>query len=84
MVGTYDILKRSFQVWHTCLSSCQPNFDTEKMMFFRYDNEHTLQPDHHVVVMQSNVDVNKINSNFQVFSKLQRLHCLTCGKSGPQ
>ena len=25
LVGTLDILIRSFQVWHTCLSSCQPN-----------------------------------------------------------
>ena len=26
LIGTLDILKRSFQVWHTCLSSSQSNF----------------------------------------------------------
>ena len=43
-----------------------------------------LQPYYHIVVIHSNVDVNRISSNFQVFSGPQRLHCLKSGQNGPQ
>ena len=80
MVGNLDTLKRSFEVWHTCLSSCQPNFTSG--CFLAMITNHVLQPNHHIVVKQSNADVNQINSNFQVFSRLPRLHCLKGSQSG--
>ena len=85
MVGTLDTLKRSFQVWHTCLSSCQPNFTSGcSLGSLGMITNHVLQSDYHIEVMQSNVDLNQINSNFQVFSTLQRLHCVKGNQSGLQ
>ena len=62
MVGTLDILKRSFQIWHTSL------FFLSLKIYFgvfpRYDiliANHISQPYYQIVAMQSNVDINPIN-----------------------
>ena len=61
---------------------CQANFTSG--FFLSMITNHVLQPDYHIVVMQFNVDVNQINSDFQVFSTLQCLHCLKSSRNGPQ
>ena len=82
MVGTLNTLKRSFQVWHNCLSSCQPNITSG--CFLGMIANHVLQPDYYIVILQSNVDVNQIKSSIQVSSPLQRLRCLKGSESGPR
>ena len=50
----------------SCLSSCQPNFTSG--CFLGMITNDVLQLDYHIIVMQSSVDVNQINGDFQVFS----------------
>ena len=47
MVGTLDTLKRSVQVGHTCLFSCQPNFTSG--CFLDTITNRVIQPDYHIV-----------------------------------
>ena len=49
-----------------------------------YDNKTRFSTFYQTVVMQSDVDMNQINSNFQVFSRPQQLHCLSGSQIGPQ
>ena len=50
------------------LFSCQPNLTSR--CFASMITNHTLQLDYHIVVMQSNFNVNQINTSFQAFSSL--------------
>ena len=49
--------------------------------YFRMITNHVSQPYDHIV-MQSNVDVTQLDSNFQAFSRPQRLHHLKSSQTG--
>ena len=46
-------------------------------MFLGIITKHSLRR-YHIVVMQSNVHENQIDSNFQVSTRPERFHCLKC------
>ena len=74
ILGAQDISKRCFQVWHTCSSSCHSDFTSG--CFLGMITNLVLQSCYHIVVMQYNSNVSKINGNFQAFSRQQSRRCL--------
>ena len=84
MVGSLGTLKRCFRFGILVYPLVILVYPLYFRVFLGMITNYLSEPDHPIVVMQSNVDVNQINSNFKVFSKPQRLHWLRGSQSGPQ